>query len=129
MIKNTGYRKLGKTSSHKNAMLKNMATSIILHEEVKTTLPKAKEVRRVVEGLITLAKANNHLAVKDILKDKAAFKKLVSFLLAFFVKRSLHIFHPARENFGFFARYQCDDSIQPGLIHNVGVVKLAVPRF
>ena len=77
MIKNTGYRKLGKTSSHKNAMLKNMATSIILHEEVKTTLPKAKEVRRVVEGLITLAKANNHLAVKDTLKDKGAYKKLL----------------------------------------------------
>ena len=56
MIKNTGYRKLGKTSSHKNAMLKNMATSIILHEEVKTTLPKAKELRPVFEKLVTKAK-------------------------------------------------------------------------
>ena len=61
-------------------MLKNMATSIILHEEVKTTLPKAKEVRRVVEGLITSAKANDHLTVKDTLKDKAAFKKLFELL-------------------------------------------------
>ena len=50
MIKNTGYRKLGKTASHRKAMLNNMATSIILHEEVTTTLQKAKEVRRVVEG-------------------------------------------------------------------------------
>ena len=82
MIKNTGYRKLGKTASHRKAMLKNMATSIILHEEVKTTLPKAKEVRRVVEGLITSAKANDHLTVKDTLKDKAAFKKLFDVLVA-----------------------------------------------
>jgi len=80
MIKNTGYRKLGKTPSHKNAMLKNMATSIILHEEVKTTLPKAKEVRRVVEGLITLAKANDHVNVKNTLKDKNAYKKLFDVL-------------------------------------------------
>ena len=87
MIKNTGYRKLGKTSSHKNAMLKNMATSIILHEEVKTTLPKAKEVRRVVEGLITLAKANDHLAVKDTLKDKNAYKKLFDVLAARYQNR------------------------------------------
>ena len=76
MIKNTGYRKLGKTSSHRKAMLNNLATSIILHEEVKTTLPKAKEVRRVVEGLITLAKANNERAAKDTVKDAVALKKL-----------------------------------------------------
>ncbi len=87
MIKNTGYRKLGKTASHRKAMLNNMATSIILHEEVKTTLPKAKEVRRVVEGLITSAKANNHLAVKDTLKDKVAFKKLFDVLVARYANR------------------------------------------
>lgn len=87
MIKNTGHRKLGKTSSHRKAMFKNMATSIIVHEEVKTTLPKAKEVRRVVEGLITLAKAGNHLAVKDTLKDKAAFKKLFDVLAARYASR------------------------------------------
>lgn len=80
MIKNTGYRKLGKTASHRRAMLNNMATSIILHEEVTTTLPKAKEVRRVVEGLITLAKANNERAVKDTLKDAAAVKKVFDVL-------------------------------------------------
>lgn len=88
MIKNNGYRKLGKTSSHKNAMLKNMATSIILHEEVKTTLPKAKEVRRVVEGLITLAKANDHLAVKETVKDKNAYKKLFEVLASRYQNRA-----------------------------------------
>ena len=87
MIKNTGYRKLGKTSSHRKAMLTNMATSIILHEEVKTTLQKAKEVRRVVEGLITLAKANNERAAKDTLKDAAARKKLFEVLAARYANR------------------------------------------
>lgn len=80
MIKNTGHRKLGKTGSHRRAMLNNMATSIILHEQVTTTVPKAKEVRRVVDHLITLAKDGQHLAVKDTLKDKTAFKKLFEVL-------------------------------------------------
>ena len=88
MLKNTGYRKLGKTASHRKAMLNNMATSIILHEEVKTTLPKAKEVRRVVEGLITLAKANNERAAKDTLKDAAAVKKLFEVLAARYANRA-----------------------------------------
>ncbi|WP_428075134.1 50S ribosomal protein L17 [Candidatus Avelusimicrobium luingense] len=87
MIKNTGYRKLGKTASHRKAMLNNMATSIILHEEVKTTLQKAKEVRRVVEGLITLAKANNMAAAKETLKDEAACKKLAEVLAARYANR------------------------------------------
>lgn len=87
MIKNTGYRKLGKTSSHRKAMLNNMATSIILHEEVKTTLPKAKEVRRVVEGLITLAKANNERAAKDTVKDAVALKKLFEVLATRYATR------------------------------------------
>ncbi|MBR2392798.1 MAG: 50S ribosomal protein L17, partial [Elusimicrobiaceae bacterium] len=77
MIKNTGYRKLGKTTSHRKAMLSNMAVSIVLHEEVKTTLPKAKEVRREVEGLITLAKNGEKLALKNAVNDKVAYKKLV----------------------------------------------------
>ena len=80
MIKNTGHRKLGKTGSHRRAMLNNMAASIILHEQVETTVQKAKEVRRVVDGLITLAKNGQHLRVKDTLKDKAAFKKLFEVL-------------------------------------------------
>lgn len=88
MIKNTGYRKLGKTASHRKAMLNNMATSIILHEQVKTTLPKAKEVRRVVEGLITLAKANNERAAKDTLKDATAVKKLFEVLATRYANRA-----------------------------------------
>ncbi|MFT5500780.1 MAG: large subunit ribosomal protein L17 [Woeseiaceae bacterium] len=72
-------RKLGRNSSHRKAMFRNMATSMVLHETIKTTLPKAKELRRVVEPLITLAKedgvANRRLAF-DRLRDKAAVGKL-----------------------------------------------------
>ncbi|WP_428066542.1 50S ribosomal protein L17 [Candidatus Proelusimicrobium volucris] len=87
MIKNTGYRKLGKTTSHRKAMLSNMAVSIVLHEEVKTTLPKAKEVRREVEGLITLAKNGEKLALKNAVNDKLAYKKLVEVLSERYAKR------------------------------------------
>ena len=72
-------RKLGRNSSHRKAMFRNMATSLVKHETFKTTLPKAKELRRVVEPLITLAKedgvANRRLAF-DRLRDKAAVGKL-----------------------------------------------------
>ncbi|MBP7417085.1 MAG: 50S ribosomal protein L17, partial [Xanthomonadales bacterium] len=51
-------RKLNRTSSHRSAMFRNMATSLITHEVIKTTLPKAKELRRVAEPLITLAKVD-----------------------------------------------------------------------
>lgn len=61
-----GLRKLNRTSEHRLAMLRNMANSLIEHEAIKTTLPKAKELRRVVEPLITLGKeptvANRRLA-------------------------------------------------------------------
>ncbi len=72
-------RKLGRNSSHRKAMFRNMATSLLRHETIKTTLPKAKELRRVVEPLITLAKeygvANRRLAF-DRLRDKEAVGKL-----------------------------------------------------
>ena len=72
-------RKLNRNSSHRKAMFRNMATSLVQHETIKTTLPKAKELRRVVEPLITLAKvdgvANRRLAF-DRLRDKAAVGKL-----------------------------------------------------
>lgn len=72
-------RRLGRNSSHRKAMFRNMATSMLMHETIKTTLPKAKELRRVVEPLITLAKedsvANRRLAF-DRLRDKAAVGKL-----------------------------------------------------
>jgi large subunit ribosomal protein L17 len=74
-------RKLGRNSSHRKAMFRNMAASLVQHETIKTTLPKAKELRRVVEPLITLAKedgvANRRLAF-DRLRDKVAVGKLFS---------------------------------------------------
>ena len=51
-----GARKLNRTSSHRKAMFSNMAVSLLIHEQIKTTLPKAKELKRVVEKLITLGK-------------------------------------------------------------------------
>jgi len=72
-------RKLGRNSSHRKAMFRNMATSLVRYESIKTTVPKAKELRRVVEPLITLAKidgvANRRLAF-DRLRDKEAVGKL-----------------------------------------------------
>ena len=72
-------RKLGRNSSHRHAMYRNMAASLLRHETIRTTLPKAKELRRVFEPLITLAKedgvANRRLAF-DRLRDKAAVGKL-----------------------------------------------------
>ena len=74
-------RKLGRNSSHRKAMFRNMATSLVRHETIKTTVPKAKELRRVVEPLITLAKvdgvANRRLAFNR-LRDKEAVGKLFS---------------------------------------------------
>jgi large subunit ribosomal protein L17 len=54
-----GLRKLNRTSSHRLAMLRNMSVSLLRHEAIKTTVPKAKELRRVVEPLITLGKTDN----------------------------------------------------------------------
>ena len=72
-------RKLNRTSSHREAMFKNMASSLFKHELIRTTLPKAKELRRVAEPLITLAKvdgqANRRLAFAR-LRDKEAVGKL-----------------------------------------------------
>ncbi|MEN9472042.1 MAG: hypothetical protein RLZZ495_131 [Pseudomonadota bacterium] len=74
-----GLRKLNRTSSHRLAMLRNMMNSLIEHEVIKTTVPKAKELRRVVEPMITLAKeptlANRRLAF-DRLRDRSSVTKL-----------------------------------------------------
>jgi len=74
-----GLRKLNRTSSHRLAMLRNMMNSLIEHEVIKTTVPKAKELRRVVEPMITLAKeatvANRRLAF-DRLRDRDSVVKL-----------------------------------------------------
>lgn len=72
-------RQLNRNSSHRRAMFRNMTASLVEHEVIKTTLPKAKELRRVAEPLITLSKvdsvANRRLAF-DRLRDKAAVGKL-----------------------------------------------------
>ena len=78
-----GLRKLNRTSSHRLAMLRNMANSLIMHEAIKTTVPKAKELRRVVEPLITLGKkpslANRRLAF-DRTRDRDVVTKLFNVL-------------------------------------------------
>lgn len=74
-----GLRKLNRTSSHRQAMFRNMANSLLRHEVIKTTLPKAKELRRVVEPLITLGKkptlANRRLAFNR-LRDREMVVKI-----------------------------------------------------
>ena len=74
-----GLRKLNRTSEHRQAMLRNMMISLLTHEAIKTTVPKAKELRRVVEPMITLAKeptlANKRLAF-DRLRDRDMVVKL-----------------------------------------------------
>ena len=74
-----GLRKLNRTSSHRLAMLRNMTVSLLKHEAIKTTLPKAKELRKVVEPIITLGKkptlANRRIAF-DRLRDRDIVVKL-----------------------------------------------------
>lgn len=74
-----GLRKLNRSSSHRLAMLQNMMNSLIAHEAIKTTLPKAKELRRVIEPMITLAKqdslAHRRLAFNR-LRDRDSVSKL-----------------------------------------------------
>ena len=86
-----GLRKLNRTSSHRLAMLRNMTNSLLLHETVKTTLPKAKELRRVVEPMITLGKspslANRRLAFNR-LRDREIVTKLFDELGPRYAKRN-----------------------------------------
>lgn len=83
-------RKLNRTSSHRKAMLRNMAASLFTHEVIRTTLPKAKELRRVAEPLITLSKqdsvAHRRLAF-DRLRDRNVVTKLFNELGPRFVSR------------------------------------------
>ncbi|MEJ2603646.1 MAG: 50S ribosomal protein L17 [Gammaproteobacteria bacterium] len=74
-------RKLNRNSPHRRAMFRNMAASLVRHETIKTTLPKAKELRRVVEPLITMAKTDGVAQRRkafDRLRDKEAVGKLFS---------------------------------------------------
>jgi large subunit ribosomal protein L17 len=86
-----GLRKLNRTSSHRLAMLRNMSVSLLRHEVIKTTLPKAKELRRVVEPMITLGKrpslANRRLAF-DRLRDRDIVTKLFGELGPRYAKRN-----------------------------------------
>jgi large subunit ribosomal protein L17 len=86
-----GLRKLNRTSSHRLAMLRNMTNSLLKHEVITTTLPKAKELRRVVEPMITLGKiatvANRRLAFNR-LRDRDMVTKLFSELGPRYAKRN-----------------------------------------
>ena len=86
-----GLRKLNRTSSHRLAMLRNMTNSLLKHEVIKTTLPKAKELRRVVEPMITLGKvatvANRRLAFNR-LRDRDMVTKLFNELGPRYAKRN-----------------------------------------
>lgn len=87
----SGLRKLNRTSSHRLAMLRNMMNSLLEHEAIKTTVPKAKELRRVVEPMITLAKvdtvANRRLAFNR-LRNRAIVTKLFEVLGPRFTNRN-----------------------------------------
>jgi large subunit ribosomal protein L17 len=86
-----GLRKLNRTSSHRLAMLRNMTVSLLRHEQISTTLPKAKELRRVVEPMITLGKkpslANRRIAF-DRLRDRGIVTKLFDELGPRYAKRN-----------------------------------------
>ncbi|HUN68207.1 MAG TPA: 50S ribosomal protein L17 [Burkholderiales bacterium] len=85
-----GLRKLNRTTSHRLAMFRNMANALLTHEQITTTLPKAKELRRVVEPMITLGKsatlANRRLAY-DRLRDRDTVSKLFAELGPRYAKR------------------------------------------
>lgn len=86
-----GYRKLSRTSSHRSALLKNLAIAIIKAEKIETTLPKAKELRSYIEKLVTRARKgdfNAHRAVFAVLQDKSSTKKLVEEIAPKFLERN-----------------------------------------
>jgi len=85
-----GYRKLGRVTSHRLAMLRNMATSLVLHERIETTVPKAKELRGIVDRMITLGKRGDLHARRQALSylyDDAAVSKVFSDLAERFKTR------------------------------------------
>jgi len=86
-----GYRKLNKTSSHRKAMFSNMTVSLITHEQIKTTLPKAKELRRFADQMVSLGKKGTLHARRQafsFLRDEAAVKKLFDGLADRYKERS-----------------------------------------
>ncbi|MDR0408229.1 MAG: 50S ribosomal protein L17 [Campylobacteraceae bacterium] len=86
-----GYKKLGRTSSHRGALLKNLTIAIVKAGKIETTLPKAKELRGFVEKLITRAKKgdfNAHRAIYAVLQDKESVKKLVTEIAPQYIERN-----------------------------------------
>ena len=86
-----GYRKLNRTHEHRKAMFANMASSLIIHEQIKTTLPKAKEMKRIIDKVITLGKRGDLHARRQalaILKQEAAVKKLFDTIGPRYAERS-----------------------------------------
>ena len=86
-----GYRKLGRTSAHRGALLKNLSIALIENGKIETTVPKAKELRSFVEKLITTAckrDANAHRAVFAALQNKEATKKLLNDIAPGYVERA-----------------------------------------
>ena len=85
-----GYRRLNRTHEHRKSMFKNMAASLIEHEQIKTTLPKAKELRPIVEKMITLARRGDLHARRLLasrLHDDAAVAKLMDVLAPRYAER------------------------------------------
>jgi len=80
MIKNNGDKKLSKTGSHRNAMFRNMMTSLIMSEKIITTAPKAKELRRFFDTLLNDAKKNNYSNIRSSINNKDAYTKLMHVL-------------------------------------------------
>jgi large subunit ribosomal protein L17 len=90
MRHNVGYRKLGRTSGHRRALLKGLATELFRHERLRTTLPKAKELRPYAERLITLARRDDLHARRRVLRqitDREVVKKLFDTLAPRFATR------------------------------------------
>ncbi|MCK9337926.1 MAG: 50S ribosomal protein L17 [Arcobacteraceae bacterium] len=86
-----GYRKLNRTSSHRSALLKNLAISLIEHEKIETTVPKAKELKSYVERLVTKARTadfNSHRTIFASLQSKEATKKLINEVAPRYVERN-----------------------------------------
>tara|TARA_B110001454_G_C12696672_1_gene424716 strand:+ start:926 stop:1390 length:465 start_codon:yes stop_codon:yes gene_type:complete len=86
-----GHRKLNRTSEHRKALFKNMLNSLIKYEQITTTLPKAKELKPIIDKAITLGKKNNLQANKSLfskLQDKSSVKKLMKTLSQRYLDRN-----------------------------------------
>lgn len=87
MIKTLGGRKLGVTGSHRRALLRNMATSLFLHEKIETTIAKAKELRPFAEKIITHAVRGRHVLVRRDIHDRVVYRKLFDVLAPRYAQR------------------------------------------